>query len=147
MTNDYPRWVEWNLTKLTRQWVSGAAANNGIMLWAENEDTDGYNLRFYSSETANSADRPYLEVTWSQTAKTVYFLKDHLGSIRATVDETGAVVGYDDYDPWGKVLAGRSLATPWSAGQGAAIPEKYGNILFPIRDEIFRDSRRITKCS
>ena len=81
---------------------SNAAANNGVMLWAENEDTDGYDLRFYSSETANSVDRPYLEVTWSQTAKTVYFLKDHLGSIRATVDETGAVVGYDDYDPWGK---------------------------------------------
>jgi RHS repeat-associated protein len=50
----------------------------------------------------------------------VYFLKDHLGSIRATVDNTGAVVGYDDYDPWGYILAGRSLATPWSSVQGTA---------------------------
>jgi RHS repeat-associated protein len=50
----------------------------------------------------------------------VYFLKDHLGSIRATVDNTGAVVGYDDYDPWGFILANRSLATPWSSVQGTA---------------------------
>jgi RHS repeat-associated protein len=50
----------------------------------------------------------------------VYFLKDHLGSIRATVDNTGAVVGYDDYDPWGYILANRSLATPWSSVQGTA---------------------------
>ncbi len=26
-----------------------------------------------------------------------YFLKDHLGSIRTTIDQSGAVVGYDDY--------------------------------------------------
>jgi len=44
------------------------------------------------------------------------------------VDETGAVVGYDDYDPWGKVLAGRSLATPWSAGQGAAMNKFTGKL-------------------
>jgi RHS repeat-associated protein len=50
----------------------------------------------------------------------VYFLKDHLGSVRATVDNTGAVVGYDDYDPWGYILANRSLATPWSSIQGTA---------------------------
>ena len=84
------------------------------------------------SETVNSANRPYLEVTWSQTAKTVYFLKNHLGSIRATVDETGTVVGYDDYDPWGKVFAGRSLATPWSAGQGTTM-NKFTRI--PIKAE------------
>jgi len=75
----------------------------------------GKDLRFYSSEATapNDVNRPYLQVTYSQQAKTVYFLKDHLGSIRATVQDTvGAPVrGYDDYDPWGYILAGRSLAT------------------------------------
>jgi len=35
--------------------------------------------------------------------KTVYFLKDHLGSIRATVldSATVPVIGFDDYDAWG----------------------------------------------
>ncbi len=37
-----------------------------------------------------------------------YFLKDHLGSIRTTVNESGAVVGYDDYYPFGLVMPGRS---------------------------------------
>ena len=37
-----------------------------------------------------------------------YYLKDHLGSIRVTVDEKGDIRGYDDYDAWGMVLSGRS---------------------------------------
>ncbi|WP_409029386.1 RHS repeat domain-containing protein [Gracilimonas sediminicola] len=37
-----------------------------------------------------------------------FFLKDHLGSIRTTVDQGGAVDGYDDYYPFGLVMPGRS---------------------------------------
>jgi RHS repeat-associated protein len=36
------------------------------------------------------------------------------------VDNTGAVVGYDDYDPWGYILPGRSMATGGSTVAGAA---------------------------
>jgi RHS repeat-associated protein len=36
------------------------------------------------------------------------------------VDNTGAVVGYDDFDAWGYILANRSLATPWSSVQWTA---------------------------
>jgi RHS repeat-associated protein len=38
-----------------------------------------------------------------------YYLKDHLGSIRVTVDQVGSVKGYDDYDAWGKIMNGRSF--------------------------------------
>ena len=72
------------------------------------EDLDGYDMRFRSSEHTN---KPKLEVVWSNQPKTVYFLKDHLGSVRATVDQTGTVVGYDDYDPWGYILEGRTMAS------------------------------------
>jgi RHS repeat-associated protein len=113
-------WKSWDITALTQKWVNGTATNYGVVLWATNETTDGYDLRFRSSEYATTSERPYLQVTYSTSAKTVYFLKDHLGSIRATVDNTGAVVGYDDYDPWGFILANRSLATPWSSVQGTA---------------------------
>ena len=34
-----------------------------------------------------------------------YYLKDHLGSIRMTVDGTGTVVGYDDYYPYGLTMS------------------------------------------
>jgi RHS repeat-associated protein len=37
-----------------------------------------------------------------------YYLKDHLGSVRVTVDQTGEVVSFDDYDAWGMQLSGRS---------------------------------------
>lgn len=44
----------------------------------------------------------------TNTAKRYYYLKDHLGSIRVTVNEAGEIVSYDDYDPWGMILTGRS---------------------------------------
>lgn len=111
-------WKVWSLTALTQKWINGTTANNGVILWATNEDVNAYDLRFYSRE--NATNKPKLVVTWSNTAKTVYFLKDHLGSVRATIDQTGAVVGYDDYDPWGYALTGRTMATQWSSAQSVA---------------------------
>ena len=103
-TGQTATWKNWDLTALTQKWVNLTASNYGVVLWATNEATDGYDLRFYSSEyTVDPTKQPKLEIIYSQQAKTVYFLKDHLGSIRATVQDTvGAPVrGYDDYDPWG----------------------------------------------
>jgi RHS repeat-associated protein len=38
----------------------------------------------------------------------IYYLTDHIGNVRASVDHKGNLVGYDDYDPYGQVLPGRS---------------------------------------
>ena len=35
-----------------------------------------------------------------------YFLKDHLGSVRTTVDRNGNIVGRDDYYPFGLAMPG-----------------------------------------
>jgi len=118
-----PVWKSWDLTALTQKWVSGTVANYGVLLWATNENTSGYVLRFYSSEATTTSDRPYLEVIWSQTPQTVYFLKDHLGSIRAAVSDSGkaaTVIGFDDYDPWGYPLVTRTKAIPNAYLQGAS---------------------------
>ncbi|MEQ9264019.1 MAG: RHS repeat-associated core domain-containing protein, partial [Balneolaceae bacterium] len=40
-----------------------------------------------------------------------YFLKDHLGTVRTTIDQSGNVDGYDDYFPFGLVMSGRSNNT------------------------------------
>jgi RHS repeat-associated protein len=57
---------------------------------------------------------------WSSTTQTYtvkvhkgrrYFVKDHLGSVRATVDRDGVVIGHDDYYPFGLVMPGRSSNT------------------------------------
>ena len=50
----------------------------------------------------------YKTITISAVNRTEYYLTDHLGSIRTTIDQTGTVIGYDDYDPFGNVLPGRS---------------------------------------
>ena len=41
-----------------------------------------------------------------------YYLKDHLGSVRVTIDDSGTIVGYDDYFPFGMQMSGRS----WNQG-------------------------------
>ncbi len=70
------------------------------MLIADNEDIAGHDLRFHSIDSAPSLfDQPSLEVEWTVPQHTLYYLKDHLGSIRATVDDIGQLVSYDDYDP------------------------------------------------
>lgn len=38
-----------------------------------------------------------------------YYLTDHLGSVRATVNATGQLVGWDDYYPFGGQMPGRSM--------------------------------------
>ena len=38
-----------------------------------------------------------------------YYLTDHLGSVRATVNASGQLVGYDDYYPFGGQMPGRSM--------------------------------------
>jgi len=119
-----PKWKLLDLTALTQKWLNSTAPNYGVMLRATNEDTAGYAMRFYSSEASPAFYQPYLEVVYSTEAaiKTVYFLKDHLGSIRATVlDSAGApVIGYDDYDPWGYPLALRAKPIPNAYLQGAS---------------------------
>ncbi len=115
-----PSWQSWDLTALTQQWLDGTA-NHGVMLINElSEGTPGYELRFHSTESAPSLlDQPYLEVEWTVPQHTLYYLKDHLGSIRATVDDIGQLVSYDDYDPWGMTLAGRSMTAQ------ANLPNKF----------------------
>ncbi|APF16793.1 RHS repeat-associated core domain-containing protein [Caldithrix abyssi DSM 13497] len=41
--------------------------------------------------------------------KKYFYLKDHLGNIRVTVDENGDVEGYNDYYPFGLQMPGRSM--------------------------------------
>lgn len=122
--NLYPSWKTWDLTTLTEKWINGTATNYGVILWDLYEYIDGKKLWFRSSEYSNSSEWPRLEVTYSTEAatKTVYFLKDHLGSIRATVlDSADArVLGYDDYDAWGYPLALRTKPIPTAYLQGAS---------------------------
>jgi RHS repeat-associated protein len=60
----------------------------------------------YFSNTGSSGNLYTFQVVISDL-KRYYYLKDHLGSVRATVNDSGRVVAYNDYDPWGYQLDGR----------------------------------------
>jgi RHS repeat-associated protein len=47
-------------------------------------------------------------VTQPRNDSRYYFLKDHLGSVRVTVDVGGNVTSYDDFYPFGMTMDGRS---------------------------------------
>jgi RHS repeat-associated protein len=74
-----------------------------------NKNIDGYDIRFRSREY--SSNQPYLEVTYTLTMKKYYYIKDHLGSIRSVINESGIVVESNDYYPFGLKMPGRSYVS------------------------------------
>ena len=57
-----------------------------------------------------------------------YFLKDHLGSVRTTVDRNGNIVGRDDYYPFG-------LTMPWRSSNSSNPNDDYKFTGYELDDE------------
>ena len=54
------RYVEFDVTEAARNWRSGDQ-NNGLLVWATNENEEGRDLRFYSRERATQ--KPFMTVS------------------------------------------------------------------------------------
>ncbi|MEA2639213.1 MAG: hypothetical protein QOF51_607 [Chloroflexota bacterium] len=67
-----PGYKSWNVTNMTRGWVSGAAANYGMRVWTE--DASDYDARFHKDQTLvarGSQDlSPCLDVTYAPPTAT-----------------------------------------------------------------------------
>ncbi|MCB0303402.1 MAG: DNRLRE domain-containing protein [Calditrichaeota bacterium] len=105
-TADRPLWKVFNIPCIVHDWLSGEYANNGVVLWADNEDVAATDLRMRSSEYDSL--HPYLEVQYTlpSISKKLY-IKDHLGSTRVVLDESGTVTESYDYYPFGLEMPGR----------------------------------------
>ena len=105
-TADRPLWKVFNIPCIVHDWLSGEYANNGVVLWADNEDVAATDLRMRSSEYDSL--HPYLEVQYTlpSISKKLY-IKDHLGSTRVVLDESGTVKESYDYYPFGLEMPGR----------------------------------------
>jgi len=85
-----------------------ATTANGCIATGSNT-TATVRLKVYDDE--GSYDYGYSTVTIKTPAKSRYFITDHLGNIRTTIDEDGEAMGADDYFPFGLIMPGRSNTT------------------------------------
>lgn len=98
--NEYPTWKTYDINALTQKWVDGTASNNGVLLWATDEDdyTNGDEKWVYSSEyTGDVSKRPKLVVTYTVDPIANYQY-DALGR-PTTVTYGNGVTETNQYDP------------------------------------------------
>jgi RHS repeat-associated protein len=111
-TSDLPgQWKTFgDIGSTVQEWVANSGLNEGVLLKASNENMIDNLKQICSSEYSDINLRPRLVVSY-YGFDSKYFLKDHLGSIRVTIDENANVLGYDDFYPYGLQMPGRSSNT------------------------------------
>lgn len=58
-------WTSWDVTAMAVEWATGGLDNNGVILWATNEQVNGRDLRFAARENGNATIRPVLRVAYA----------------------------------------------------------------------------------
>ena len=86
--------------------LEGTPAGSGCYQLAAGATTVQVTLKVYSNH--GYTDEETLTYTIKEYKGRKYFIKDHLGSVRTTVNRDGKVLGYDDYYPFGLTMPGRS---------------------------------------
>jgi len=57
--------VEISVTSAVKDWKAGEP-NNGLLIWATNEDQNGRDIRFFSKSHSESSKHPYIVVSYTQ---------------------------------------------------------------------------------
>ena len=97
----------------TRKTVTGSTDRfyfNGIDGKTEALCLMPYSSDFTYNVGGNNDNIGQVKVQNNSVIGRYYYLKDHLGNIKMTVNSSGTVIGYNDYYPFGKIMPGnRSL--------------------------------------
>jgi hypothetical protein len=82
-------------------------------------DLSGKELAIYSDTTLSQWNVFGLDNVGKINSdnKRYYYMKDHLGSTRATINSTNIVISADDYDCWGYPLENRAYQSGPSVNQ------------------------------
>ena len=94
---------------LTFAWYVGAQQVGSGALYAHTAANSGTSevIRLEVSDGSLTSSEEIV-LSLEESSRWYYYLTDHLGSLRAMVDEEGAVVSYSDYYPFGLEMPGRS---------------------------------------
>jgi len=95
----------WRLNGSTISW-SSAFTHNFSLSDGQSEQVHSIELRVHN--TAGKYNTKTIQITVTRNNKSLYYLTDHLGSVRVTVNEQGDPVGWDDYYPFGLQMPGRT---------------------------------------
>ena len=105
---NYYWWYVDGVLKHSGSYASSFSWNQSSVAGGATKDT--YSLMLKVRDNENSTKTKTITITVLAEERN-YFVTDHLGNVRATVDQSGAVIGYDDYYPYGQVMPGRSSNT------------------------------------
>ncbi len=87
---------------------SSPTYNYTFPLLQDGESEKSYDIELRVRNSSGLFGYAYKSVTVKHNHDSYYYLTDHLGSVRVTVDERGDPVGWDDYYPFGLQMPGRS---------------------------------------
>jgi len=72
------------------------------------EDSRSFDIQLRVQNSVGNYDHKTVAITIVREHSSYYYLTDHLGSVRVTVDDDGNSVGGDDYYPFGLQMPGRT---------------------------------------
>jgi RHS repeat-associated protein len=93
-------------TTLSKCFILNGAPGNGCYELAAGLTT--VSIKLEVQDNAGEWSAKTTSYTIQDYKRRKYFVTDHIGTIRATVDIDGNVLGYDDYYPFGLTMPGRS---------------------------------------
>ena len=105
---NYYWWYVDGVIKHSGSYASSFSWNQSSVGGGATKDT--YSLMLKVRDNENTTKTKTITITVLAEERN-YFVTDHLGNVRATVDQSGAVIGYDDFYPYGQVMPGRSSNT------------------------------------
>ncbi len=104
-----------DVTGLVKDILNSEEGNNGFEMRLQTEQKYR-SVRYASTQHSDAARWPKLTITYTQINE-AYYLKDHLGNIRVTLDGNGNVLTTDDYYPFGLQMPGRSYNIAMTGNQ------------------------------
>ena len=95
----------WRLNGSTISWSSTFTHNFSL---SDGQSEQVHSIELRVRNTAGKYNTKTIQITVTRNNKSLYYLTDHLGSVRVTVNEQGDPVGWDDYYPFGLQMPGRT---------------------------------------